>query len=275
MFIDINKVVPHQLGNAKPSAEAQPASIAVMANEVFRHQVAQAGGQARTTLAGHSDFSWVQAQASILASAKGVPFDRVILESPRSESAVKQIASLSPTVVIVPAFGDYSTIEAQQRMLNGLSTMVGGLSMQGPMSRPTYEAGSEQLHAANKLTIDNLKNIDAKGYQLALIQNPTPFGALGRPMAHGDPASYNRYSEITLWNGNKQIGSKQGTEWIGLGADGLCFARLEYRIADSGWSIRYSALVKHCRSKNDWLNSNSWSRCPCGSLEEIVKSPRL
>lgn len=102
---------PHQLGNIKPAAEDVPARIAVMANKLFHHETARVGGQAYTTMAGHSDFTWAQTKAITLAGISGIPFDRVILESPRSEIAVKQAVSASPTTqftVVQPVRGTYS-----------------------------------------------------------------------------------------------------------------------------------------------------------------------
>lgn len=212
LFVDINKWVPHQLGNSKPAAEEVPARIAVLANEMFHHEVARIGGQAYTTMAGHSDFTWAETKASALAGLKGVPFDRVILESPRSEAAVRQAVSASPNTqftVVQPVKGDLFTIEAQTRAASGLGGMVGGLV---PGNSPNMRnlTSVQEFHNAYGATIDTFKSIGASNYRLLLIENTTPNGLGFVPMAHGDPAQYNRYSEVSVWHGGKQIDSKNG-----------------------------------------------------------------
>ncbi len=212
LFVDVNKWVPHQFGNSKPAAEELPARIVVMANEMFHHEIARVGGQAYTTMAGHSDFTWAETKASTLAGLRGVPFDRVILESPRSEAAVKQAVSASPTTqftIVQPVKGDLFTIEAQTRAISGLGGIVGGLVPgNSPNTRPL--AGIQEFHNAYAATIDAFKSIGASNYRLLLIENTTPNGLGFIPMAHSDPAQYNRYSEISVWHGGKQIDSKNG-----------------------------------------------------------------
>lgn len=196
VFIDINKWAPTQLGNTKATAMALPADLAASANRTFHREVAQRGGQSASTLAGHSDFTWVGTQASILATRQGVPFKQVILESPRSEAGVKEAVRLSPTTqftVVQPAQGDWFTREAQQRALK-------------------LEPG------AYRQTIETLKHIDAPNYRLALIENPTPSGPLGIPKAHGDPARYDRLSQLTFWRSGEQIGMSTGALGKLLGA---------------------------------------------------------
>jgi tetratricopeptide (TPR) repeat protein len=188
VFVDVNKWVPKQLGNDKFTAQDFPAEIAVRANSAFRQEVAQLGGRAQSTMAGHSDFTWVVNQASILASKVGTPFDRAVLESPRSEDGVKEAVRLAPKTqftVVQPIQGDFFTLEAQQRAMK-------------------FESG------AYRKTIDAFKSIDAPNYRLALVENPTPNGFLGMPQAHGDPAAYNRFTEVSLWAGGREVGAAKG-----------------------------------------------------------------
>ena len=212
LFVDVNKWVPHQLGNIKPAAEEVPARIAVLANEMFHHEVARIGGQAYSTMAGHSDFTWAETKASTLAGLRGVPFDRVILESPRSEAAVRQAVSASPNTqftVVQPVKGDLFTIEAQTRAASGLGGMVGGL-VPGISPNMRNLTSVQEFHNAYGATIDAFKSIGASNYRLLLIENTTPHGLGFVPVAHGDPAQYNRYSEISVWHGGRQIDSKNG-----------------------------------------------------------------
>ena len=187
VFIDVNKWVPTQLGNNKRTAVELPAEIAAHANQAFRREVNRLGGLGTSTMAAHSDFTWVANRASVMATAQGLPFGRVILESPRSEAGVKDAVRSSPMTqftVVQPVGGDFFTKEAQQRAL-GLQT------------------------GAYPHTIDAFKNLDARNYRFALIENPTGFGGLV-PRAHGDPANYDRFSQVTFWNGGQQIGAASG-----------------------------------------------------------------
>jgi tetratricopeptide (TPR) repeat protein len=188
IFIDVNKWVPKQLGNNKDTAIGLPAEIAVRANHSFQREVTRLGGDGSAILAGHSDFTWVGMKASALATKQGVPFQDVILESPRTEAGVQEAVKLSPSTrftVVQPKQGDFFTQEAQGRFLTG--------------QRGAYGQ-----------TIDTFKRIDAPNYRLALIENPTPNGLLGMPQAHGDPAHYDRQSKLTIWNGGNQISASDG-----------------------------------------------------------------
>lgn len=190
IFVDINKWVPKQLGNNKPEAVEFPARLAVHALLTFQREVGQRGGQALSTFAGHSDGTWVMAEASKLASQHGVPATRVYLESPRSEALVTEVVRFSPATqftVVQPVRGDLWTAEAQQRALQ-------------------LKPGAYQQ------TIETLKNVDAPNYRLALIENPSRLSpSLLHPAgAHSDPTDYGRPSEVAFWRGGKQLGAGSG-----------------------------------------------------------------
>lgn len=87
--------------------------------------------------------------------------------------------------------------------------MVGGLVPGNPPNLRILTSVQE-FHNAYAETIDTFKNIGGSNYRLLLIENPSPnsFGFV--PVAHSDPAQYNRHSQISVWNAGKQIGSRNG-----------------------------------------------------------------
>jgi tetratricopeptide (TPR) repeat protein len=188
--IDVNKWIPTQLGNHKPETEEFPAMLAVSANRSFTKALTDSGSVGSSVLAGHSDGTRVVLKASTMASQERVPFRQGVVESPRSEVAVVDAVRRSPKTeftVVQPVKGDLVTEEAQQRMFSG-------------------------HHGAYQTTIDTFKKIDAPNYRLALIEDPSRSSpSLLHPAgAHGDSASYDRWSEVSLWRDGDVIGRNTG-----------------------------------------------------------------
>jgi len=191
IFIDVNKLIPTQLGNHKPASEEFPAALAVAANRSFAKAIGESGNVGSSVFAGHSDGTRIVLKGSTMASQEGKPFGRVILESPRSEVDVANAVRASPRTeftVVQPKRGDLFTQEAQQRFLGG--------------DRGAYQK-----------SVEYFKEIDAPNYRAAVIENPSRSSpsALNWAGAHNDPASYGRWSEVAFWRGGKVVGKNAGT----------------------------------------------------------------
>ncbi len=144
VLVDVNKWIPKQLGNNKPEALQTPADFCVRANQSFVRAVRERGGTSESTIAGHSDGSWIVSLASKMSSQMNTP----VLQ--RGPGITARRAAGTRHRRIVTALAGHRSAAGQGRSVHlGGSMAVRGRSGEGlrPDDRRLQEHRRRQLPA--------------------------------------------------------------------------------------------------------------------------------